>query len=67
MTNEDFVKRNNRIVDMLNRIANRTEQMALLGTADFEHPEFIELMRVQERLFIAAEKLLNTYELQYSK
>jgi hypothetical protein len=62
VTYEEFVLRNTRISAALARIADRTAAMAWVNSADSQNPEFVALMRAQDALIEAAEKLLSTYE-----
>ena len=60
MTYEEFVLRNQRISESLDAIAKRTENMAWVGTAHSDNPDFVELMKAQDFLLASAEKLLDT-------
>ena len=62
MTYDDFLQRNKRITDTLDKIARRTESMALANCANSSNAEFVTIMRVQEKLFMDAEKLLNEFD-----
>ncbi|WP_329859271.1 hypothetical protein [Stenotrophomonas hibiscicola] len=59
MTYEEFVLRNQKISESLDAIAKRTANMAWVGTAHSNNPEFVELMKAQEVLILKAEQLLD--------
>ena len=61
MTYEDFKRQNILIAQKLQAIADRTVNMAWTGSAHPENLEFVELMRAQDHLIHAADKLLQTY------
>lgn len=58
MTYEEFKRQNVRIAEKLQAIADRTVNMAWVGSAHPNNPEFVELMKAQVRLVEAADKLL---------
>lgn len=60
MTYEEFVLRNQRIGESLDAIAKRTANMAWVGSAHADNPDFVELMKAQDFLLASAEKLLDT-------
>lgn len=62
MTYEEFVLRNQQISKSLDAIAERTANMAWVGTAHSNNPDFVELMKAQKFLLAKAEKLLDTIE-----
>lgn len=62
MTHEEFVRQKGYINDRLDLIAKRTENMAWLEIANSNNPDFVELMKEQEHLLNAAEKLLDAFE-----
>lgn len=59
MTYEEFVLRNQQISERLEAIARRTENMAWVGAAHSDNPDFVELMKAQDFLLAKAEKLLD--------
>lgn len=62
MTREEFIERNRLIGERLGWIASRTENMAWLGVASPNNPDFVELMRLQRKLLDTAEKLISKFE-----
>lgn len=62
MTYDDFLQRNKRNTDMLDKIARRTEAMALSNCANSSNAEFVAIMQLQEKVFMDTEKLLNEFE-----
>ena len=62
MTLDEFVLRNKSIGERLDLIANRTANMAWLGIANSSNPAFVELMKAQQHLLDAADRLLSLFE-----
>ncbi len=61
MTREEFLAFNKSINDRLDLIAKRTANMAWMGTAHTDNSEFVELMRLQQQLLDAADRLIEKY------
>ncbi len=59
MTYQEFVLRNQQINESLDAIAKRTENMAWVGAAHSDNPDFVELMKAQEFLLAKAQELLH--------
>lgn len=59
MTYEEFLQRNQIISQRLEKIAQRTANMAWVGTAHSGNPDFVELMQAQENLIKKAEKFID--------
>lgn len=60
MTYQEFIIRNKQIHESLDAIAQRTENMAWIGTANSDNPDFAGLMKAQESLLDEARKILNS-------
>jgi uncharacterized protein YcsI (UPF0317 family) len=50
MTFERWVERNKQIYEQLEYIQNRTKNMAMLGIANPGNPDFVALMKQQQKL-----------------
>jgi hypothetical protein len=62
MTYEEFINRKTRIDDWLDRIAKRTEQLALKGEANSENDEFMKIMCLHQHYCEKVETLIDQYE-----
>lgn len=58
---EMFNRQMQTIHERVEYIAKRTANMAVLGTANSDNQDFVELMRLQQELHYAAEKLIEKY------
>mgnify|MGYP001388177060 CR=1 FL=1 len=56
---KEFVERNTRIAAALDAVAKRMENMAWVGTAHTDNPDFVDLLNAQDFLIERAEKLLD--------
>lgn len=62
MTHDEFIQKNKRIADLLDKIAQRTEKMAWANCAKSANHEFVAIIQLQEKLLIDAENLLKEFE-----